>query len=144
MAVAGIAAAQAAQAYHHMLMEEEHMTQYASDDLNNQWEFKIVRSINAVFRKPDVLRQLIDEEARAGWTMLEKFDDRRVRFKRPLIARTQDTQLLQQGIDPYRTQYGMSQATYTALILGVTFGIMFAIFGCMFVFVTMSSSLAFH
>ena len=110
------------------------MTPYSPDDLNNNWEFKIVRSITTAFRKPDVFRQLINEEAQAGWIMVEKFDDRRVRFKRPQNARTQDDQLLRRGIDPYRTQYGMSPAVYSALIFGITLGVIFAISGCIIVF----------
>jgi len=39
-----------------------------------------------MFRDPVVLRQLCEEEAEAGWILLEKLDDHRVRFKRPMVA----------------------------------------------------------
>jgi hypothetical protein len=88
-----------------LLAEEEDMTQYTQDDLKNDWEFKIVRSDTPVFRKPEVLSKLIEEEAQAGWVMLEKLDDSRVRFKRPRSARARDA-YLPDGVDPYRTRYG--------------------------------------
>ena len=48
---------------------------------------------------------MFDEEARAGWEMLEKFDDYRIRFKRRVENRTEDRHL---GSDPYRTQIGIT------------------------------------
>jgi hypothetical protein len=101
--------------------EEEDMTGYTQDDLEGDWEFKIVRSDTAAFRRPEVLNKLIEEEAQAGWVMLEKFDDSRVRFKRPRSARTRDP-FLAAGIDPYRTHYG-SYAARQALLIGVTVGL---------------------
>lgn len=62
--------------------EEEEMTLYEQGDLDGDWEFKIVRSPTAAFHKQEAFEQLIEEEARASWVMLEKLDDRRVRFKR--------------------------------------------------------------
>jgi hypothetical protein len=110
----GAAAAAAARRRRMMLAEEEDMARYTQDDLSNDWEFKIVRSESGAFRKPEVLRKLIEEEARAGWVMLEKFDDRRVRFKRSRSARTRDA-LLPPGVDPYRTRYGAPIAQYAVL-----------------------------
>jgi hypothetical protein len=98
-----------------LLAEEEDMTQYTQDDLTNDWEFKIVRSGTAAFRKPEVLSKLIEEEAQAGWVMLEKLDDSRVRFKRPRSARARDA-YLPDGMDPYRTQYGALSAPTAAAV----------------------------
>lgn len=113
------AAAAAAQRQQMMFAEEEEdMTRYTQDDLDNNWEFKIVRSDSAAFRKPEVLRQVIEEEARAGWVMLEKFDDSRVRFKRPRSARTRDA-LLPPGTDPYRTQYGISSTRMGLMVVAL-------------------------
>jgi hypothetical protein len=92
-----------------LLAEEEDMTQYTQDDLKNDWEFKIVRSDTPVFRKPEVLSKLIEEEAQAGWIMLEKLDDSRVRFKRSRSAHARDA-YLPDGVDPYRTRYGALSA----------------------------------
>ena len=84
--------------------EEEKMTHYSKSDLEGDWEFKIVRSSFGSFRKPHKLQSLIEEEAQAGWEMVEKFDDNRIRFKRPRSARENDA-TLPGYIDPYRTQY---------------------------------------
>ena len=98
--------------------EEEEMTLYTREDLDNDWEFKIVRSDTPVFRKPQELNKLIEEEARAGWTMLEKLDDNRVRFKRPRRAHAQDA-YLPPDVDPYRTRYGAmsSRSIMIALVM---------------------------
>ena len=114
----GVIAAAAAKKRRQMLRaEEENMTQYTQDDLRDDWEFKIIRSDTGAFRKPEVLERLIEEEAQAGWVMLEKFDDTRVRFKRPRSARASDA-FLPDGVDPYRTQYGTG-FTRPAVILGL-------------------------
>jgi hypothetical protein len=105
--------------------EEEDMTDYTQDDLKGDWEFKIVRSETAAFRKPEVLRRMIEEESQAGWVMLEKFDDSRVRFKRPHSARARDP-FLPEGVDPYRTRYG-SSAPRQALLIGVLIGLVLAL-----------------
>ncbi|MBN2499399.1 MAG: hypothetical protein JXB38_01450 [Anaerolineales bacterium] len=81
------------------------MTKYTSDELDGNWEFKIVRSASAAFRKPEVLQQVLAEEAMAGWELLEKLDDSRLRLKRPRDARKRDDRL-PPGVDPYRTYYG--------------------------------------
>ena len=97
------------------------MTEYTRNDLGEDWEFKIVRSESGAFRDSEVLNGLIEEEARAGWVMLEKFDDGRVRFKRARSARSRDA-FLPADVDPYRTRYGSSasrQATMVGVILGL-------------------------
>ena len=115
---AAVGAAAAAERQRMMFAEEEDVARYSQDDLSNDWEFKIVRSESAAFRKPEALRKVIEEEARAGWVMLEKFDDGRIRFKRPRSARTRDA-LLPPGIDPYRTQYGISSTRIGLLVVAL-------------------------
>lgn len=83
----GTAAAAAAAERRRKQQEEEEITRYTEEDLKEGWEFKIVRSNTGAFHSPVTLRKLIEEETQAGWTMLEKFDDSRVRFKRPVSAR---------------------------------------------------------
>ncbi len=108
-------------------LEEEEMTAYKSDDLEKDWEFKIVRSSSTAFRKPEVFQNLLSEESIAGWEMVEKLDDQRVRFKRRREARRRDASL-PPGLDPYRTQYGSNSGTQAAmLILGVVFALVFGV-----------------
>jgi hypothetical protein len=118
----GVIAAVAAEKRRQALLAEEEMTTYSQDDLANDWEFKIVRSDSAAFRNPQVLNRLIEEEAQAGWTMLEKLDDSRIRFKRPHSDRAKDA-YLPEGMDPYRTHYGMPSARI-AVLVGVLVGLL--------------------
>jgi hypothetical protein len=118
------AAAAAAEAERRRREEEEEMTKYTDADLQEGWEFKILRSNTAAFRKPEVFQKACAEEAAAGWVLVEKFDDQRLRFKRPISAREKDSSL---DFDPYRTQYGM--AANTAIVAGCTIvGILFVSF----------------
>lgn len=106
--------------------EEEVLTQYESKEsispepattqTNSQaeprkeprqlgWEFKILRANRNLFRNYQTLQQVCAEEAKAGWILLEKLDERRLRFKRPMGLRD----LIRPEalkIDPYRCQYG--------------------------------------
>ena len=94
------------------------MTGYTPADLAQNWEFKILRSSTGAFRNPDRFREAVDQEARAGWVLLEKFDNQRLRFKRPVSARSGDATLAP-GMDPYRTTYGMSE-TRLALTIAIS------------------------
>jgi hypothetical protein len=86
--------------------EEQRMTQYNAEDLNG-WEFKIVRSAFGRFNNEEVIRRLMEEEARNGWELVEKFDAYRIRFKRRVEKRALHSG---GGVDPYRTSYGTNQA----------------------------------
>jgi hypothetical protein len=112
---AGGAAAAAARRRRAERNEEEQMTGYTATDLSDGWEFKILRSATGAFKKPDVLRRILEEEGRAGWVMIEKFDSQRVRLKRPAAARSGDSAL---GFDPYRTTVGISEGRLTLIIIG--------------------------
>lgn len=116
---AAIAGAGAAAVARRGREEEETMTGYTQADLIEGWEFKILRSVTGAFGKPDRLRQALEEEARAGWVLVEKFDNQRVRLKRPASARAGDAAL---GFDPYRTSYGMSGSKFAFMIMGIVLG----------------------
>jgi hypothetical protein len=109
------AAAAAAAARRRREQEEETMTGYSAQELAEGWEFKIVRSATSGFKRPDFLKQVLEEERRAGWTLLEKFDNGRIRLKRPASARAGDQAL---GFDPYRSRVGMSEPALGLLIGG--------------------------
>lgn len=95
------------------------MTGYTPADLSKDWEFKILRSAMGAFGRPDCLRHALEEESRAGWVLIEKFDNQRLRFKRPTSARADDAAL---GFDPYRTSYGMGNGKLALIILSIVFG----------------------
>jgi len=111
------AAAYAAQEKKKRQQEEEEMTRYTDKELTEDYEFKIVRSATGAFKKRETVEQVMAEEAMAGWKMVEKFDDNRLRFKRPASAQRSDYNL-PPGIDPYRTSYGMSEFGLAMTIIG--------------------------
>ncbi|MCW5875314.1 MAG: hypothetical protein KIS85_00400 [Anaerolineales bacterium] len=115
MSSAAVAAA-AAQAARTRQQEEEDMTRYDPQDLS-QWEFKILRSHTNQFRNPQALQRAITEERQGDWELLEKFDESRVRFRRPISARQQDASR-PQGYDPYRTTYGISETNMVLWVVG--------------------------
>ena len=91
------------------------MTGYSKDDLDG-WEFKIVRANTRKFKDYKAVQQLCDEEAKAGWEMVEKFDDTRIRFKRNVDKRSSDRHL---DADPYRTRIGMTEASIAWIVGGI-------------------------
>ena len=94
-------------------VEEENLTRYESNISSDQpkgWEFKILRTSSGGFRRRKILNKVCAEEAQAGWILLEKMDDHRLRFRRPVTARDRDSQC---KIDPYRTRYGISEIVET-------------------------------
>ncbi len=112
----GGAAAAAAAAAEMQRQEEEEMTPYNEKDLAEGWEFKILRSNYATFRKPDRLRAILDEEKRGGWTLVEKFDDSRIRLKRPAGGKVVQGDF-DDRYDPYRTTVGMGQGGLVMAVL---------------------------
>jgi hypothetical protein len=100
-------------------VEEENLTRYESNTSSDQpkgWEFKILRTSSGGFRSRKVLNKVCSEESQAGWILLEKLDDHRLRFRRPITARDRDNQC---KIDPYRTRYGIGESveTWTTIIV---------------------------
>ena len=112
------AAAHAANETKKKKQEEEEMTPYNDKELAEDYEFKILRSAGGAFKKYENVEQAIAEEAIAGWVLVEKFDNERLRFKRPASARRKDA-MLPPGIDPYRTTYGIGEGVQVLIILGV-------------------------
>ena len=132
---AGAGAAAAAAARRRMQQEEEEMTEYGPQDLADGWEFKILRSMTGAFRHPDKLQHILSEERRAGWILVEKFDNGRIRLKRPASAREMDGKL---DSDPYRTYVGPSETKFALIVMGIAFGVIAAIFALIAIVVNLS------
>jgi hypothetical protein len=104
--------------------EEEEKMGYNQEELENDWEFKILRSASGKFKKYETVEQVKAEEAVAGWVMVEKFDNNRMRFKRSRKVMEKDM-YLPPGVDPYRISYDQSEGamaialTMMAVIFGV-------------------------
>lgn len=92
------------------------MTSYDQKNPGDGWEYKILRANGNAFRNRNKLEQVREEEAMAGWELVEKFDDKRLRFRRPMSAQMNDDQL-PSGPDPYRTQYGIGEGILGAIIM---------------------------
>jgi len=110
----GAATIAAAKARRRQEEEEERMTAYSNEDLDG-WEFKIVRSAFGRFRNYPAVKRLCEEEAKAGWEMVEKFDNYRIRFKRRIERRADDMHLTG---DPYRTQAGVGEGMIAVVVIG--------------------------
>src|SRR4051812_16715241 len=93
--------------------EEEEVTPMNSDP-SGAVEYKILRSITGAFRKPEKFRAALDEEAQAGWELVEKLDDKRIRLRRSIAWREKDSGLAQ---DPYRIKVGMTEGALAACIV---------------------------
>ena len=98
--------------------EEEEKMGYNLEELENDWEFKILRSATSQFKNYEVVEKVKAEESVSGWVMVEKFDNNRIRFKRPRKAMENDIHL-PPGVDPYRIDYGMSEGMLGVTITGV-------------------------
>jgi hypothetical protein len=125
----GAAAAAAAARRRRREQVEEEMAGYTPEELASGCEFKILRSATGSFRRPQFLKQVIEEERDAGWTLVEKFDNSRIRLKRPAAARIDGES---SRIDPYRSYVGISETALglrivSAILLGLAlmFGIVF-------------------
>ena len=124
-AAAGGAAAAAAAAKRARDYEEEEEVTPLNSDPSGATEYKIIRSATAAFKNPAKFRAALEQEARAGWELVEKLDDARVRLRRSISWRQKDGELSQ---DPYRTKVGMSDAVmalWVVLIIGGTIGLLF-------------------
>ena len=124
--IAAVAAASAAATAKRNNEKEEVMARYNSDDLNG-WEFKIVRANTRKFRKQENIEKVREEEARAGWELVEKFDDHRLRFKRRVDRRSMDSH---SDVDPYRSSVDSFDNNAKAIMIGLvllTIGILVAL-----------------
>lgn len=102
--------------------EEQELSIYTLEELEQDWEFKILRSPSGAFAKRKKVDQAVIEEALAGWMLVEKFDDNRLRFKRPASARNNDY-LLPKHINPYRTELNFNLVGFAFALFGMVAGI---------------------
>lgn len=128
MAGASIAAAAALQ----QQMEEEQEMTYKSDDLNG-WEFKILRSNSGAFNTSAEMNKALQEESVHGWELVEKFDNYRLRLKRPVDARRKIN--TNATSDPYRTHYGISDARMAVYVIAGVLGFTALLIGALIYFV---------
>jgi hypothetical protein len=68
--------------------EEEIMTGYRPEELNGNWQFKIVKG---TFKTAAQVDAVVQEQAEYGWTLVEIFDQSRIRFKRSAAEAAKDS-----------------------------------------------------
>jgi hypothetical protein len=76
-------------------------------------EFKIIQAQTPLFANTQKMQEILAEETKAGWDLLEKEDNYRIKLQRDISNRDNDKSL---DIDPYRTTVGVS----SILTYGVT------------------------
>ena len=87
-------------------------------------EYKVITSNTPLFANTAKLKQVMDEEAKAGWDLEEKLDNFKVRVSRDKSARDNDDGC---PIDPYRTHVGMNNLLYLGGAAVVTILVIFLI-----------------
>ncbi|MDO9317480.1 MAG: hypothetical protein Q7V56_04690 [Gammaproteobacteria bacterium] len=88
-------------------------------------EYKIVQSTTPLFAKVQNIEEVMSEESKAGWRLVEKLDNYKMRLQRDISHRASDKGL---SFDPYRTQVGVNNALIYSVTTVVTLGVVYAIF----------------
>jgi len=68
-------------------------------------EYKTVQAQTPLFADTKKMQEILLEEAKAGWDLLEKEDNYRIKLQRGIDNRRNDGNSV---IDPYRTTVGVS------------------------------------
>ncbi len=105
--------------------EEEEVTPHHPDP-SAPFEYKIIRGATGAFKNPAKFMAVLEEEARAGWELLEQLDDSRARLKRQITWRQRDGVL---GQDPYRTRIGVGEGMILVWAVFGTVAALAALFG---------------
>lgn len=78
-------------------------------------EYKIIQSQTPLFADTAKMHEVLEQEAKAGWRLLEKEDNYRIKVQRDISHRAGDKDL---DFDAYRTSVGVpSVVTYGATAL---------------------------
>ncbi|MDP3517512.1 MAG: hypothetical protein Q8S94_10140 [Pseudohongiella sp.] len=88
-------------------------------------EYKIIQATTPHFANNQNLSRVMAEESQAGWTLVEKFDNYKIRVQRSISHRASDAG---RAIDPYRTQVGPSNILTYSAAAAVTLAIVYMIF----------------
>ena len=68
-------------------------------------EYKVIQSLTPMFSDTAKMHEILDEEAKAGWRLLAKEDNYRLKLQRDISNRANDANL---DLDAYRTTVGVS------------------------------------
>lgn len=87
-------------------------------------EFKVITSNTPIFANPAKLKQVLAEEAQAGWDLEELIDSNKIRVGRDKSQRSSDGN---RTLDPYRINVGMNQVLYLGIAALITIAVIWAI-----------------
>lgn len=75
-------------------------------------EYKVIQAQTPLFSDTAKMHEILDQEAKAGWRLLEKEDNYKIRLQRDVSSRENDKNL---DFDAYRSTVGVSSVvTYGA------------------------------
>ena len=83
-------------------------------------EYKVIQAQTPLFASTPKMHEILDEEAAAGWRLLEKEDNYRIKLQREISHRENDKNL---SIDAYRTSVGVSSVVTYGATAAVTIAI---------------------
>ena len=83
-------------------------------------EYKVIQAQTPLFASTPKMHEILEEEAQAGWRLLEKEDNYRLKLLRETSHRENDKNL---GIDPYRTTVGVSSVVTYGATAAITIAI---------------------
>lgn len=87
-------------------------------------EYKVLTSNTPLFGNSEKLKQILAEEAGAGWDLEELIDSNKIRLSRDKSARANDANC---KLDPYRINVGMNNLLYLSIAAVVTVAVIYAI-----------------
>src|SRR5688500_13343842 len=87
-------------------------------------EYKVITSNTPAFGNSAKLKQILAEEAQAGWDLEEVIDSNKIKVSRDKSYRTSDGN---RAIDPYRINVGINQLLYFGVAAVITIGVIWAI-----------------
>jgi len=88
-------------------------------------EYKIVQSTTPLFAKLQNIDAIMAEESKAGWQLVEKYDNYKLRLQRNISHRANDKTL---PFDAYRSQVGVNNLITYGLAAVATLGVVYIIF----------------
>ena len=83
-------------------------------------EYKVVQAQTPLFADPAKMHEVLDQEAKAGWRLLEKEDNYKIRLQRDISHRENDKNL---DFDAYRSTVGVSSVVTYGATAAVTIAI---------------------
>lgn len=83
-------------------------------------EYKILQSQTPLFASTAKMHEAMEQESKAGWTLLEKEDNYRIKLQRNTSNRDNDKNL---DFDAYRSTVGVSSVVTYGMTAVMTLGV---------------------